>query len=281
MAFRYFFMYFKTGTEPLFAKISHVVDWKKNCGCPGDMILSAMIRRLALLLPAAAPALASLASPPVHARQAPPPSPDADLLGYPPVNIGYYTFVSCSATQGQALTDLFSKTAAIITTTIVPALETPNPTPAQDPFPVFFADGNFRDHINATFTGILGQHFYHLDSPDRNWRPRIICLNNDDGGGGVPELERARAVCGQGIGPVSFTQDSGTSTVIYLCPAFFDLPALPTRTENCPTVDAAVDPTKYVRECPDARFLSNSSAGCRKKSYLERRRACFFSNAFV
>ncbi|MDI1493294.1 MAG: hypothetical protein OHK93_005082 [Ramalina farinacea] len=197
------------------------------------------MRKLSLLL--LAPASLSLASPTTlhSARQAPPPSPSADLLGSPPINIGYYTFVSCSDTQGQTLTDLFTQTAAIITTQIVPALATPNPNQAQDPFPVFFKDGNPRDHINATFTGILGQHLYHPGS-DRNWRPRIICLN-----GGVTELERAGAVCEQGIGPVSFTQDEGANSVVYLCPAFFDLPVLLTKGENCPTVDAAVDPTKF------------------------------------
>lgn len=202
-----------------------------------------MMRILSLLLILAAAAPASLlASPTPHdARQAPPPSPDAGLLGYPPVNIGYYTFVSCSATQGQALTDLFTQTTAIIKTTILPSLlQTPNRNQSQDPFPVFFADPNPRANINGTFAGILGQHLYHLGS-DQNWRPWIICLND-----GVPELERARAVCDQGIGPVSFTEDSGTNTVVFLCPAFFDLPALPTKTENCPTVDVAVDPTKYV-----------------------------------
>ena len=195
------------------------------------------MRRVSLLLLAAA--TGSVASPTLQARQAPPPSPNDDLLGYPPVYNGYYTFVSCDATQGQALNETFTKMTDIIKTQIMPSLQTPPPDPAQDPFPVFFAEAP-RDWINDTFTGILGRTLYRADQD--SWRPRIICFND-----GVPELAKARAVCDQGIQPVSFSQSSGVNTVIYLCPAFFDdLPAFPTKGENCPTVNASVDPSKYV-----------------------------------
>lgn len=205
------------------------------------------MKRISLLLLAAS---GSFASPTSH----PSPSPDhtldprqdqnANLLGHPIYSSGPYTFVSCDAQQGPALVDLFTQIGDITNNQLMPASLTANPDPTQDPFPVFFKD-NARHDINSAFNGMLGAPL-STNGQVYNTRPKIVCLNDD-----VPELSRALEVCSQGIDPVSFTVDAAGKTVIFLCPAFFDdLPVLPTKGVNCPSVNLTVDPTVYVCLCP-------------------------------
>ena len=163
------------------------------------------------------------------------------LLGSPLAASGPYPFVSCNASEAEALNSLFPEIADNINNEVIPNIVAEGQRDRVNNwqanlYSTFFG-ANQPSDVQAVFQAITARS--KTNSAGGSIKPpNTICLNGD-----VPELSKALAVCNSPLNPTAFTRKPlgsapGANTDIYLCPSFWDLPASYSAqdTTHCPTV---------------------------------------------
>lgn len=154
------------------------------------MLYSSIMREFSLLLIVAPIAHASAL---LHPRE-------SQIMGYPIYHNGPYPFLACTESQGQILTDLFSRTGAILSTQVIPGLRNSAQDPNQDAFRTFFST-NSRATVQNVFQKFVHRAPY-VTMGTYKYAPYIICLNNDH----TPvQLQGPKARCDAPDAPYAFT----------------------------------------------------------------------------